>query len=279
MRSRAFSDLQKLSDAEFFREVATGLAHIAKNVTAIDADARRLSKEKRGRGVRILDAFAAEEAGKYMILLDAVRCPHHAADLLGAQLKKAGQHLPKILYSELCDIRPATFAEVKRWVEMESQQYYLDGPSGADWIFRNRMVQSREDTLYVDYIFAEGDYHWNFPYHLDDGLVALSSSRGSVRMVAALSQAGFGAEAALPVIAEKWHPLQITDDTHTRALRHWNVETLEALRVRGLLLERPADDYSLIAAEWPFPLYNLPLKEIPVDPKVLDAQKSSYGEY
>ena len=140
------------------------------------------------------------------------------------------------------------------------------------------MVQSREDTLYVDYIAAEGDHFWNFPYHLDDGLVALSSSRASVRMVAALSQAGFGAEAALPIIADIWRPLQITDDTHTRILRGWNVETLKALDARKLLLERPDEDYSLIAAEWPFPLYDLPLKEIPVDPKELDASKSSYVE-
>ena len=120
MRARAFPDLHKLADPEYFRELAVGLGHIAKNVAAIDADARRLADEKRGRGVRILDAFAAEEAGKYMILLDAVRCARNPPERLYAQLKKAGQHLPKIIYSELCDIRPASLAEVKRWVESES---------------------------------------------------------------------------------------------------------------------------------------------------------------
>ncbi len=278
MRPRAFPDLNLLPDPEFFREVAVGLGHIAKNVTAIDADARRLVEEKRGRGARILDAFAAEEAGKYMILLDAVRCPRNPPGRLHAQLKKAGQHLPKILYSELCDIRPADFAEVKRWIDSESQQFYLDGPTGGDWIFRNRMVQSREDTLYVDYIAAEGDHFWNFPCHMDDSLVELSPSRASVRMVAALSQAGFGAEAALPVIAELWRPLPMADSTHTRTLRGWNVESLKALESRKLLLERPDADYSLIAGEWPFPLYDLPLKEIPVDTKDLESRKSSYEE-
>jgi hypothetical protein len=279
MRARAFPDLRHLADPEFFREIAAGLSHIANNVAMIDADARRLADERRGRGVRILDAFAAEEAGKYMILLDAVRCARHPVERLDAQLKKASQHLAKIIYSELCDIRPVSLAETKRWIALESQQFYLDGPTGGEWIFRNRIVQSREDTLYVDYIAVEGDHYWNVPDHLDDSLVMLSSSRASVRMVAALSQAGFGAEAALAVIAEKWRPLQFVDDTHTQTLRRWNVETLEALQARGLLLERPNADYSLIAGEWPFPLYDQPLTEIRIDPKILDGQRGVPQDY
>src|SRR4051812_19415171 len=108
------------------------------------------------------------------------------------------------------------------------------------------MLQSRENTLYVDYITAEGNHYWNFPSFMDESLLGIRSSSASVRMVATLSQAGFGAEAALSVIAELWRPLQVTDDTHTRTLREWNVETLKVLDARKLLLERPQDDYSLI---------------------------------
>ena len=64
MRARAFADLSQLSDPDFFQEISEGLQHIARNVAAIDADSRTLVEADRGRGARILHAFAAEAAGK-----------------------------------------------------------------------------------------------------------------------------------------------------------------------------------------------------------------------
>ncbi len=50
------------------------------------------------------------------------------------------------------------------------------------------------------------------------------------------------------------------------------------LEAQGALLERPSTDYSLIAGEWPFPLYDLPLMEIRVDMTTLEAERSRYTE-
>lgn len=96
MRARAFADLSQLSDPDFFQEISEGLQLIARNVGAIDADSRTLVEADRGRGARILHAFAAEEAGKYLILLDAVRCPRVPPERFVAQLHKANHQASMI---------------------------------------------------------------------------------------------------------------------------------------------------------------------------------------
>lgn len=97
-------------------------------------------------------------------------------------------------------------------------------------------------------------------------------------MVTALSSAGLSTETALILIAERWRSIAISDDTDVHVLRCWNIATLEMLEAQGALLERPSTDYSLIAGEWPFPLYDLPLMEIRVDMTTLEAERSRYTE-
>lgn len=275
MRPRAFADLTQLSGPKFFRAVSEGLGHIARNVSAIDADSRRLALEKQGRGSRILNAFATEEAGKFLILLDAVRCPPLPEERFVAQFRKANEHLAKGLYAEANNIRPIDFAEVKHWVVRQSQEFFLDGPNGVDWIFRNHMTHSRENALYVDYVATQEGHYWDVPGDLDE--CVSSDSPAAVRMVLAISEAGMSGAMALQVIADIWRATPILDEMDVHELRRLNNFTLSELSRLGHLLERPSRDYSMIAADWFFPLYDLPLKEVKVKSSDLVAERENWS--
>jgi len=71
---RAIKDLSQLADDEFFAQVSEGLALILRNATQIQSDSDLLAESERSRGRRILDNLVREEAAKYLILIDAVRC-------------------------------------------------------------------------------------------------------------------------------------------------------------------------------------------------------------
>jgi hypothetical protein len=47
---------------------------------------------------------------------------------------------------------PQDFAEVRVQVDGLRASRYLDGPSGADWILRNDLIDKRETNMYVDYV-------------------------------------------------------------------------------------------------------------------------------
>lgn len=74
MDLRAIKDLSQLADDEFFAQVSEGLALILRNATQIQSDSDLLAESERSRGRRILDNLVREEAAKYLILIDAVRC-------------------------------------------------------------------------------------------------------------------------------------------------------------------------------------------------------------
>ena len=65
------------------------------------------------------------------------------------------------------DVRPhgAARAElVKAWNSYSyGRAYYLAGPNDVDWIFRNQLLSSREDGLYVDYVRYEDGAAWSTP--------------------------------------------------------------------------------------------------------------------
>ena len=67
--------MNQLNDADFFKEVSEGLDLIIEHCSHIEADARYLRDQKKPCGFNILKTILKEEAAKFLILLDAVRCP------------------------------------------------------------------------------------------------------------------------------------------------------------------------------------------------------------
>ena len=160
MRIRAIADLCKLPKRDRLDVISEGLLHIIENFEAIESSACILAQHDSKRGYIVLHLLAQEEAAKFLILLDAVRCPNKQSDKFSNQLKRFNDHLAKGIYSEYYATRPTIFSEVKNWITEECKQYYLDGPIGVEWIFRNDILQHREESIYVDYVEIDNKHRW-----------------------------------------------------------------------------------------------------------------------
>ena len=140
---------------------------IVDNAVSLDETAHRLYREKESRASEIMQGFAEEEAAKFLILIDFVRCPRDS-DRRAQVLKRFYDHVEKRVYAMTCSYpRIASFRELSELVDSECRSYYLDGPNWVDWISPNSISANREQALYVDYVRditdAVGEYHWTTP--------------------------------------------------------------------------------------------------------------------
>jgi len=146
-------------------------------------------------------------------------------------------------------------------LERERRTLFLDGPNDVDWIFRNRILQDREDVFYVDYVESDGKRVWvepTPPIVLGKRFVEPPSCSLATR----LSDAGFDSPEALKVIAEIWRGVGFVPESHWQECHNRNLETLEALNDKTLLTAEGVDNAANIAWDWLFPLQAVDLSPI-----------------
>lgn len=247
--------------------MSVGLRYCVANALNLWRDAWRLNVSRRPQGLGILRSFAEEEAAKFFILLDAIRCPREPRDRFARQLGYFNQHLAKGLYAEYYSMRPADLSEVDRYMQMERQTLYLDGPHGVDWVFRNDILSRREDSIYVDYVAYKDNFRaehsWQSP---NLKLMSLGLHGGKPRVLElalTFRRCGLTSARALERMATLWRPVDVPSIKWPE-LRKLNLETLQMLETENLL--RPASDkvYQAVVGEWLFPLFPLDLSEIKV---------------
>ena len=279
MRVKAIGDLAQRADREFFREIAAGLERVAQNASTIDDDARQLW-QTRSRGYAIPKAVAVEEAAKFLILLDVVRCPRCPPDVLGRQLARFRNHLSKGLYAQSCYWEPATFAEMEQWITRERADLYLDGPNDVDFIYANQILNGRESTFYVDFIETDEGHEWTQPRQYDVMLEAGFPYHTApvITLVRDFHALGFADARALEVVAKMWRSVKMRPEFHRRELRDLNRQTSVALENAGLLRGAPDRCLRNVIDRWLFPLYSLDLSPIRVDRDHLRAVRDNYRE-
>ncbi len=278
MRVKAVKDLAAKSDPEFFAEVAEGLGDVARNAITLDDEARFLWEHRRAQGHRIVRAVAAEEAAKFLILLDAVRCPRVPREGLHQHLGRFYDHLSKGIYVQTCDYAPATVADFEGMIARLRMNFYLDGPNDVDWIFPNHICYTRESTLYVDYVETDEGHMWVQPAHLDPMMEVgwRYHTPAVVQLVRYFDTIGIADARALEVIADTWQPVPMTPDFHRQELRELNRQTLEALRAKGLLTDTSTATCDAVVERWLFPLYSFDLSPIKVDRDDLRERQRSW---
>ena len=281
MRVKAIGDLAQLSDTELFEQVAEGLKLCFSNAAVMLEDAEVLATRERARGAEILRQAAEEEASKILVLLDAVRCPRATnPDAFARQLQYFNDHLAKGIYVEVSRWRPANFAEVRKGVDRERKEFYLDGPNDVDWIFYNDILRRREEAIYVSYVENDGDHIWHDPNSYGKlGVISAPGHSPTMKIARSLSEAGLFSAAALAELAFHWRAIEIEDAMRWMTLRSHNFSTLERLDRKGLLVEASSDCYAVIANEWPFPLYPLDLRKDLVKKDSLRAIQDQWGPY
>jgi AbiV family abortive infection protein len=199
VQTRAIKDLVQLSEVDFCVAVAEGLTRVVENVNRLGADAVVLADAGHFHGSRVLTAIAEEEASKFLILLDAVRCPRHPGERLSTQLARFNDHLAKGLYAKASMYRPSTLGELQHYLDLDRDQYYLDGPNDCGWVFYNEIMHTGEAQLYVDYIYSDDGHGWSEPSRMSD-LFGAPHERACVSLVRALSAVGIATPAALSTV-------------------------------------------------------------------------------
>ncbi|MBM4308414.1 MAG: AbiV family abortive infection protein [Deltaproteobacteria bacterium] len=269
MRAKAIKDLAQLSDNKLFEEVAEGLTIVLENAACIEADSIFLADQNHPRSCEILRKISEEETAKFLILMDAIRSPRQPASDFANQLARFNDHFSKGFYAEYYTLRLANFGEVLEYIKQAREEYFLDGPNDVDWIFRNRILQQREERIYVDYVENDGEHYWHspkWPESVEKGMTTFCKMPLDILNLAkSLNQAGCASPKALSVIASKWRSVKMTDDFPISQLRDTNYATLQELDKSGLLREQPQNIYDTIINYWLFPLYSADLRIISVD--------------
>ncbi|MGJ5814847.1 hypothetical protein [Paludibaculum fermentans] len=213
--------------------------------------------------------FVEEEAAKFLILMDAVRCPPTPPNIFTRHLGNFNQHLAKGLYSRYYGYVLMSLQEANEHLERDRRTHYLDGPSDVDWIFRNDILREREEAVYVDYVATDDGHFWHCPVPERLRIGMWSQPPMVLRMARALRAAGLCRPAALRVIADHWRGLVLDESVEGFRTRELNRRTLELLDENNLLRRRPQSDYDFIVNEWRLPLYPLDMAPINVDPQEL----------
>jgi len=259
-----FHALAGRPDAALIKGVSEGLTLIAAHVTDLQDSIATLAAAKQPAGIAAVSAPTDEEAAKYLILVDAIRCDPKDRKTLSSQLKRACQHLAKGIYAEVTGMSPADLNEVRRISSGMRQSHYLDGPMDVDWIFRNDLIERREGSLYVDYVVSDDDAWWHAPNA--DRMFLHGDPTPVVRLVASMTRAGVASEDGLRVVAGVWRGFVPEGETHWQEIRSRNSRTLRSLEERGLVSEDFSErDARIFVNEWTFPLHHEDLSMIQIN--------------
>lgn len=274
MKARKIAHLGTLPDDELFSELATGLEHLRDSAVELHGQACVLAQAYHPRGSWILNQAATEEASKFLMLLDAARCPRNLLDKHLCS-RKFYDHLARGIYAKAARWRPGSFGEFRTYVERQRQSLYLDGPTGFDWIYRNSLLEERENTMYVDYVEVEDGLQWSVPNLYPDTADAewFVPLNGVVELVENFHKIGAATSSAVHAIATRWRQFEVTDDLGIGRLHEMNWATAEEL-ARMQDVHGPSESACRdIAERWPFPMYAMDLSQIPVDRRTLERQR------
>ena len=254
-------DIAGFAEPRQFAEISEGIPHIVESAAELEGASEQLFAAKDFRASDIVKGHAEEEAAKVLILLDSVRCPRKAK-VKAKVLKGFYTHFVKRIYAKANSLpNILSFGEMADFVEDKRRPFYLDGPSGVDWIFPNAITADREQKMYVDYVRditePRGDYSWYAPMVPP---VAFGSYRAPrvVSLSRALCDAGVSSADGLACVGEIWREFQPDRGTSRAELRELIQGTLIRLdEVGSGSIGREAE--SLILSEWSFPLWLLDL--------------------
>jgi hypothetical protein len=278
MEPRALSRIMQLPTRRRLDVIAEGLDLLAEHVLALRENIHDLAAHKRRRGVGVLTAHANEEAAKMLVLLDLVRLAWRDQKAANRQVGYFYSHLARWIYAEAAEMRPASFAEIRRLVEIWRASHYLDGPNDVDWVFRNELIARREESIYVDYVHHEDGDEWTTPRRFDE--VQWGTPTPVLDLVGALHRLGCTSRRGLDVIAAAWKGQRITDQTHWQEVAALNRLVVENVREEGLASDDvSAGDVGAVVDSWTFPLSGLDLSEHEVSVADLEAERGRWSPW
>lgn len=282
MDVRRLSTISNLPWAKRIVAISDGLKAIHRNIASLRDTMKILKDNSDWRGYSLVQTLAEEEAGKYLILLDYVRYTNRDKAMADKHLRYFYDHFVRLLYAQLCQIRPATWGEILDWLERQRRSVFTDGPNDVDWVFRNEIVQNREGALYVDYVDMDGEAFWISPTDRDWNMQGMPELADSlvIGLVERLEYVGTSSTCALKEINEEWADLRLEPSTHWQEIRSKNIATLKRVEAcRGSEEEIPRSVALGIIDTWSFPLHGVDLEIIKVNRAELEEFRQNYRRW
>lgn len=269
MITRQFKRLAGLSKADRTRLAVEGLLNIGANVASLAKELEKCTSAGAFRAARLTYNVGREEAGKFLILIDAWRAPGAKQRVISRQFERAGIHLAKMIYAQIADYSISSQAELQRAVRSHRQGLYLDGPNDYDFIFRNDLLWERESAMYVDLVDSEGELEWWTP---SDYAMAISVPY-PMRLVTYLLGTELVSEYGLAVLSESWKGFDPHRDSRASEWTERTVKALSAFPDKNIKNGRLTKSASFIARQWPMPMVELEVEEEVVSLEKLQADR------
>ena len=284
MKHRAIGDLNQRNDTDLYQEISIGLEKIYEHCIELAESAKLLAENKQYRAFKIIQAISNEEAAKYLILLDVLRCPNKKNQdktLFKNQLKKFNGHLAKGIYVKVYDCINISYEDICTFIKCQLEEFYYAGfDEGEDWKFKNEIISEREESFYVDYVqYEEGYNQWLSPKTPNvvnsdaDSIDLLIQEAGLninphtpskiIKLVKALHSIGISHIESIKVFSDFWRNFELRDEMRWNDIQKANHECLVIIHQKNLLGDKTTqDDWNLIINELTFPLHKIDMPEL-----------------
>jgi hypothetical protein len=273
MKARQFKQLAGATGPKRADLVVEGLEAIGANVSALASEVERCDTADARRASRLVGNVGTEEAGKFLILLDAYRSPRSDAATISRQFNRAQVHLPKLVYAQIADYSIGSQAELVRALGHLRPSHHLDGPNDWDWVFRNHLIMEREGSLYVDLVEADGELQWWAPN--EPGFSG--SVPRPMRLVEAIMATGLVSAAGLAALADAWDDFDASEDSPCWDWAKRTEAALDNLASQGAMTAA-VSTARFVCDRWPMPMVELKVEEEPVAIADLEADRDAQHE-
>lgn len=271
MKTRQFRQLAGLSSERRAELIAEGLHRIAENVTRLANELKRCDAAGAHRAADLIYNVGREEAGKFLVLIDAFRAPNADQKTISDHFARAGDHLCKLIYAQIADYSIASQSELLGVVEDERRSHYLDGPNDHDWIFRNRLTLERESSLYVDLVEVEHGLQWWSPHDIE----MMQCVPPSMELVEAIATTGLVSPEGLQTLSTAWAGFDAHAESNCSEWIKRTEKALHAFPAENLENGKLTGTAWLVADRWPMPMVELDLRLEEVDLGELARRRSS----
>lgn len=269
VKQRQFHRLAGLSRTERERLILEGLAAVGANVVAIATELEVCNEARAFRAARLLHNVGREEAGKFLVLIDGWRSADSDQAVMSRQFRRAGDHLCKLIYSQIADYSIGSQSELLSAVETHRQSLHLDGPNDVDWIYRNELLMEREGALYVDLVENEEDLSWWTPNDIE---LPYAVPR-PMRLVQEILSTGLVSHDGATALRSAWAGFDAHSDSQSS---EWTERTAEALRrlpERNVVDGRWRAGAWFVADRWPMPMVEIEIEQVSVGVEALAAER------
>ncbi|MFF3038908.1 AbiV family abortive infection protein [Arthrobacter citreus] len=252
-QARRLHHIFDLKQDERLSVIGDGLVHLGAHVEQLMWSIDHLLGEGQESAAATLQVICVEESAKVLILLDITRTRDQRIARKGCDYFYS--HLPRLIYANVHSSNPADFGEIEGYLPWLRASHYLDGPNDVDWIWRNDLLRTRENSLYVDYEETDDGYMWTGG---DPDQLYIDTA--VTRLVLAMKRAGLLTERGARATAETWKGTEFDSGTRWEFCRDKARDVLEAaLPSDTVPTDNLLTDVRLILNKWTFPLLSLDL--------------------